>query len=520
MTCPNNVCGTGIVPGPKPGDPDNNLAIYATQSYGGIDVSWTYPSTNPHAVAHVQLYRSTSHLVVTAIQIAVVAGNTYYDKINEVGTYFYWIKVVSVNGTVGEFVGPASATTRLRSQDTVEDLTGQIDRGVLATTLRQDIEDITLNKEELLDAIKDLVAGNDALSGAMSDLQNGLTQAVSFVNTEITERQEGQNALAQQITVVAAANANNAALIVNERTARVSAIDAVTRSVDSLRVATGENAAAILSESNARTTQYSALATKTDTVQSTLSNQIASVRTEAETVITQMDGRIQAIGARWTAQVSVNGLIGGFGVYNDGRFVEAGFDVDRFWVGRTNSNKRKPFIIENDQTYIDSAVIRNGSIDNAKIGVAAIKTANIGVAEIDTLRIAGNAVSIALWGMGTNGAQIGFTVPPGEVWESISTAAYTGSSEFGNGNNWTPIGGDYHITGASGLYVPRSYSHNNVTNNETQDSYPVYVQIPVTRSVVLSHGPGYHAIGAWYTLRAGNFAGDSVVTLNTLVKKR
>ena len=394
MTCPNNVCGTGIVPGPKPGDPDNNLAISATQSYGGIDVSWTYPSTNPHAVAHVLLYRSTSHLVETAIQIAVVAGNLFYDKIAEVGTYFYWIKVVSVNGTVGNFVGPASATTRARSQDTVEDITGQIDRGVLATTLKQDIEDITLNKEELLDAIKDLVAGNDALSGAMDDLQNGLTQAVSFVNTEITERQEGQNALAQQITVVAAANANNAALIVNERTARVSAIDAVARSVDSLRVATGENAAAILSESNARTTQYSALATKTDTVQSTLSNQIASVRTEAETVITQMDGRIQAIGARWTAQLSVNGLVGGFGVYNDGRFVEAGFDVDRFWVGRTNANKRKPFIIENDQTYIDSAVIRNGSIGTLTVAKGAVTSMGYGSGGAGTIN-SGQMVPVA-----------------------------------------------------------------------------------------------------------------------------
>lgn len=406
MTCPNNVCGTGSVPGPKPGDPDNNLAISATQSYGGVDVYWTYPKSNPHAVAHVQLYRSTSHLVVTAIQIAVVAGNTYYDKINEVGTYFYWIKVVSVNGTVGEFIGPASATTRLRSQDTIEDLTGQIDRGVLATTLRKDIEDITSNKNELLNELNEVIADNAALSGAMSDLQNGLTQAVSFVNTEITQRKEGQNALAQQVTVVAAANVNNTALIINERnarvsameavassvdslrvatnnnaaaivsekTARTSAVEAVARSVDTLRAATDNNAAAILSERNARTTQYSALANKTDTIQSNLDSNIASVRTDAATVINVIDGKIQEIGARWTAQVSVNGLVGGFGVYNDGRFVEAGFDVDRFWVGRTNSNRVKPFIIDNDIVYINKASIRN--------------------ADIDTLKIAGDAVSV------------------------------------------------------------------------------------------------------------------------------
>ena len=89
------------------------------------------------------------------------------------------------------------------------------------------------------------------------------------------------------------------------------------------------------------------------------------------------------IGALWTARLSVNGLVGGFGVYNNGEFVEAGFDVDRFWVGRTQANKRKPFIIENGITYIDSAVIREASID--------------------TLRLAGGSVTSMAYGRGLAG---------------------------------------------------------------------------------------------------------------------
>ena len=374
MTCPNNVCGTGIVPGPKPGDPDNNIALTANVAYGGIDVKWTYPISNAHAVAHTLLYRGTTNNRDAAIQIAVVAGNLFYDKIAEIGTYFYWIQVVSVNGTVGDFIGPASATTRARSQDTVEDITGQIDKGVLGTALREDIARIALNYAELTDEIRNRIAGDAALSGAFADLEAGLVEAVSLVHTEIITRQDGDNALAQQMTIIAAANAANASAIIDESTARVTSDEALSRRYQAVLAATEENAAAIVDERIARTTADSSLAQQISTTQSTLGNQIASVQVGAQTQIDATNGRVTQIGALWTAKVSVNGLVGGFGIYNNGEFVEAGFDVDRFWIGRTQANKRKPFIIENGTTYIDSAVIREASIG--------------------TLKIAGNAVTV------------------------------------------------------------------------------------------------------------------------------
>ncbi|WP_110665208.1 phage tail tip fiber protein [Salinicola halophilus] len=73
-------------------------------------------------------------------------------------------------------------------------------------------------------------------------------------------------------------------------------------------------------------------------------------------------------GSLYTAKLQSNGLIGGFGVYNDGSTVEAGFDVDRFWVGRTNDEKRKPFIIEDGETYLDEVMIRKGSIQQGQLG--------------------------------------------------------------------------------------------------------------------------------------------------------
>ena len=62
-------------------------------------------------------------------------------------------------------------------------------------------------------------------------------------------------------------------------------------------------------------------------------------------------------GSLWTAQLQSNGLIGGFGLYNDGESVDAGFDVDRFWIGRNLEDRVAPFIVVDGQTVIDDALI-------------------------------------------------------------------------------------------------------------------------------------------------------------------
>lgn len=356
MTCPNNVCGTGIVPGPLPGDPDNNSVLRATPAFGGIDVSWTMPATNPFAVAHTVIRRGRTNNFNAAVFLASVGGDFFYDKSDTAQPveYFYWIQFVSVNGTYGDWIGPASAVAKPLIEKVIEDLTGKIDAGVLAQSLKKEIDKITLNYGELLTEIGNRVAGDTALSAALADLQNGVTQALAFVNTEITTRIEGDSALAQQVTLLAAANANNAAAIIDEKTARVTKDEALTLQYNTVLAATGNNAAALTVETAARTTADSALASQITTAQSTLNGSISSVQTTMQTQINAVTGELDAI---YTAKVDVNGMVGGFGIYGTPTSVEAGFDVDRFWVGRTNANKRKPFIIENGTVYIDDAAI-------------------------------------------------------------------------------------------------------------------------------------------------------------------
>lgn len=468
--CIGPVCGTGGWTGPLPGDPDNNVTLSANGRYGYVEVSWTYPSTNAYAVMHTLLYRSISADFATAIQIRVEGGNSYADRFSraDIRPYYYWIKLVSVNGTVGDLIGPASATPLNAALDTLEGLTGLIDSGVLAQALRTEIDRITLLDTAIADEALQRLQDNTTLTNAIAQVQTATGEAATYLQQEITQRTSENEALVQAINVIAAGLegstaviteeqlvlinsiesiasdvqilytnfdtntaailneqtarstadsatattistlvtdvAGNTAAIANEISARTTAVDTVATSVSTLEVEFNNDlAAAIQTEQTARATEYGSLATSISTLQATsntttaavatettaridadtalagqittaesaLNGNLASVQTSLQTNIDTVNGEVVSIGALYTAKVSVDGLIGGFGVYNDGSEVEAGFDVDRFWVGRT-TNMVKPFIVNDDVVYLNKARIRDADIDTLKIAGAAV----------------------------------------------------------------------------------------------------------------------------------------------------
>lgn len=323
-------CGTGGWAGPKPGDPDmTNLLLKATAAFGGIDVEWTFPNINPNAVAYTEVFRSLLPDPETAVRLTFWQGNFYFDAIESTPEtrvrYYYWIRVHSIYGTPGDLIGPASAVAKSRIEQTIEELTGKIDSGVLAQSLKQEIDRIELN----------------AL---------GITQ-------EMLDRQANDDALGARVNVVGAHSGETRALLSEEVLARTSANEAFVSTVNTLYATLNGNIAGVQTQVTALATDVSALATQVSRLEAQVGDDLAQVMQQMRAEIQTVDGKVTAIGALWTAQVNVNGLIGGFGVHNDGRIVEAGFDVDRFWVGRTGANKRKPFIIENDVAYIDDAAI-------------------------------------------------------------------------------------------------------------------------------------------------------------------
>ena len=412
MTCEGNVCGTGGWNGPLPGDPDNNIRLAANTTYGGIDVRWSYPLKNGYAVAYTSVFRGLESDFSKSVELDKVGGSMYFDKLNPTvaTTYYYWIQVVSINGTVNEVIGPVSAEAVPLAKQTLESLTDQIDAGQLAHDLKTSIAGLTLTNQQLFDEIKNRLLANSEFAAALAAVQSGLEDAMTFVSNEITQRKDGDDALVQQITILAAANKSALAALEEERTVRVTADEAFAQQITSLFTEVGNNAAAIQEEKTTRTTADSAMAQSISDVRATANGAASAVQSEtlarinadsalasrittAEVslngnvatgqvgLVTSVSNLKNQISAEYFAKVQVNGLIGGFGLLNNGVIVEAGFDVDRFWIGRSSDGaKRKPFILDGGIVYLDSAQIRN--------------------ADIGTLKLAGNSVTVGTYATG------------------------------------------------------------------------------------------------------------------------
>lgn len=323
------VCGTGEWVGPKPGDPDNNIVLNATGTFGGIDVSWSYPATNPYAVAHTVLYRGLTDNFAGAVQHTIVAGNYFFDKFggDEPVVYYYWVQMVSVNGTYAGIVGPATATARPSIEDTIRQLSGKIDQGALAQELRSNIDHIGLLDNTISGEIRDRIAANQALGVALNGVQSDVDSAITLIETEVTER----------------INANSALLT----------------SMNLMGVGFQNSVTGLVEEVELVATANTALASKITTVEATVNGDTATGQVGLTAKVNAVTGAVESM---YTAKVGVNGLIGGFGLYNDGTVVEAGFDVDRFWVGKDDLTI-KPFIIENGEVFINKAAIQTLTAD-------------------------------------------------------------------------------------------------------------------------------------------------------------
>ena len=341
-SCSTDACGTGGWGGPLPGDPDNNSILTATPAFGGIDISWTYPLNNPHAVIHTILYRSSSADPVGAYKHKTVAGDFFFDRVSTGATFYYWIEIISINGTVGERIGPVWATARPLISDMIELLTGQIDAGVLAQSLKNDLSQISALNANLASEIFDRETGETSFATALEQVQAGIAQAQTFIANEINSR--------------------------------VTANEAIIESIDLLAV--------------------------------TLGSDIASVSTA---MTAQIDAVSGAVNAMYTAKVTVNGLVGGFGLANDGASVEAGFDVDTFWVGRTSLDKKKPFIIQGGEVFINEAVINTLVFNKLRAddGSLIVEDGKMKAAYLDVENIVAGAAQSANYVAGTAGWKLG-----------------------------------------------------------------------------------------------------------------
>lgn len=399
-------CGTGLGNFPQPGDPDNGSVILSARTaFRGILVSWTYPVLNPHAVAYVMVYRSLSVDPNTRVQQAVVAGDRYFDEIDDDGEtlYYYWIKIVSVNGTIGDAIGPVSATTSPTVGQLLDYLEGQIAESVLAQALRTQIADISNLNGLLLTEQLIRESGDDSITSLLAAMQAVLDEVDVRIIDEVNTRIEDDSALATQINALLVVAGDNAAAIVSEQQARADADSAFASDVLAIQTAVGDNTATILNEQTARVNGDNALASSVSTLQTSVNGHTSSIQT--------LQSVQSGIAAQYMVKLDNDGYVSGFGQYNDGSSSSFLIHADTFAIGSPDNPTAYPFMLIDGTVYMRNAMIQDAAIDTAKIGDAAITSAKIGNLQVNSLQIAQNAVIVPMGASASANVSVLASVP-------------------------------------------------------------------------------------------------------------
>lgn len=316
-------CGTGTGNFPQPGDPNLNSSILsAVPRDGGAFISWTYPGLLPHAVAHTRLYRGTVNDWTQATQIAIVNGSTFFDQHDLlVATYhYYWIKIISVNGTIGDLIGPASCLVPTKTQSYLEALEGEIGDSLLNQVLKARIDSITDISSGLSQEQQDRLLGDNLLNDAWANIQTDMDAVDTLIAAETLARIEGESAMVAQVNLILAKS--------------------------------NDNAAAIATESSVRASADSANASQITTLQTTVNGHTTSIQ--------QLAIADSQFGALYGVKLDVNGYVAGFGLYNSGSSATFLINADKFAIGTPGATTSIPFAVANGEVYLRSAVIENG----------------------------------------------------------------------------------------------------------------------------------------------------------------
>lgn len=188
-TCSTNVCGTGGWIGPVPGDPDNSSVLTATSEFGGINLKWTIPNVNAHAVAFTKIYRGVSGDVTLAAVIGTQSGSSYFDvdpaSSPTTTYYYYWIQHVSINGTVLGYVGPASAKAKPEIDKIIQLLAGKVETSALAQSLRDRIDIITNLESGITSLNNRLEYENKLITETLDAVKNDVSGATTYIQSQM-----------------------------------------------------------------------------------------------------------------------------------------------------------------------------------------------------------------------------------------------------------------------------------------------------------------------------------------------
>ena len=214
-----NYCGTGFsIYTPKPGDPSGNVVVRAEGVVLGIKVSWTLPSVNTTAVSFVKVYRAEEADFNKSSQIAQVASDNFLDPVPDFKTYFYWIKILSLSGTLSEAYGYASA---VKGRADIGDFTSKVGMTELDKDLSDRIKFLGLVRPDIDKEILDRLARDKTLQDALSRVETANGEAATNIYNETIERKSAVEALVSSIKTLSASLASARGAITEEATLRM-----------------------------------------------------------------------------------------------------------------------------------------------------------------------------------------------------------------------------------------------------------------------------------------------------------
>lgn len=214
-----NYCGTGFsIYTPKPGDPSGNVVVRAEGVVLGIKVSWTLPSVNTTAVSFVKVYRAEEADFNKSSQIAQVASDNFLDPVPDFKTYFYWIKILSLSGTLSEAYGYASA---VKGRADIGDFTSKVGMTELDKDLSDRIKFLGLVRPDIDKEILDRLARDKTLQDALNRVETANGEAATNIYNETIERKSSIEALVSSIKTLSASLAAARGAITEETTLRM-----------------------------------------------------------------------------------------------------------------------------------------------------------------------------------------------------------------------------------------------------------------------------------------------------------
>lgn len=244
-----------------------------------------------------------------------------------------------------------------------------------------------------------IASGDEAVSKRVDMLRSEFDDSNALIATELETLADADSAMAKQIDTIAASVDDNAALIQQESQTRADETEALAGQINTVAASAqsahqaadnamaaaedaqedadlanqgvAQNTAAIQQEAQARADADQALASQVSTVQAEVGD-VSSAVQQTSQAVADIEGNL---GAMYSIKVGVTqdgryyGAGMGAGVENtpDGMQSQILFTADRFaFLNKTNGQVTLPFAIEDGQTFIRSAVIKDASIGSAK----------------------------------------------------------------------------------------------------------------------------------------------------------